>query len=178
VPLGRRPLLVLVLAPVIALIAGLLTLGAHAEAPRSLASVASGGACRQHALRYTVTDDRAELQRQMAFEATSAAITEPGFYPTAPPATATLHAAAHSSVVVYYRAGLAAAQLAPLRALSARAHATKVPLIVAPRAQRAAVVALALGRQLACSAADAAQTARVRAFAEAAYPPLRTNRSS
>lgn len=176
-PLGRRPLLVLVLAPVIALIAGLLTMGAHADTPRSVASVA-GGACTQHALRYTVTDDRAELQRQMAFEATDAAITDPGFYTTAPPATATLHAASHSSVVVYYRAGLPAAQLAPLRALSARAHVAKVPLIVAPRPQRAAVVALALGHQLDCSAADAAQTARVRAFAEAAYPPLRTPRSS
>jgi hypothetical protein len=177
VPLGRRPLLVLVLAPVIALIAGLLTMGAHADAPRAVASPAGGG-CTQHDLKYKVTDDPAELRRQMAFEATDAAVTAPGFYDHAPPATPTLHAASHSSVVVFYRPGLGAERLMPLRALVARALATKAPVIVAPRAQRAAVTALAMGRQLTCTAADAAQTARVRAFAEAIYPSLRTPRSS
>ena len=35
------------------------------------------------------------------------------------------------------------------------------------------MTALAIGRQLDCSAADAAQTARVRAFAATVYPSLK-----
>jgi hypothetical protein len=170
-PFGRRALLAFIGLPLLALVAGLLTLGAHAGA-RSVPNV-SGASCTQRTLRFGITDDPAEVQRQNAFERRSLAITAPGFYARPTAATPTLHAASHSFVVVYYRAGLAAEQLRPLRALSAVATATKVPLIVTPRRQRAAVTALGLGRELDCTAADAAQSARVRAFITAIYPSLK-----
>lgn len=166
----------LLVLPLLALVAGLVTMGAHADgrtAPGATVAAADAG-CRDHALKYTVTDDRAELNRQMAFEATNAAVTSDGFYTRTPAMTPTLHAASHGSVVVFYRPGLSAAQLRPLRALVARAVATKAPVVVAPRAQRSALVALGVGHQLDCTAADAAQTARVRAFAAAIYPSLST----
>jgi hypothetical protein len=162
--------------PAIALVAGLLALGGDAPDPAAAASRSAGAdGCAEHALKYVVTDDAAELNRQKAFEATGTAITEPGFYGdgAAPASTATLHAASHGSVVVYYRSGLSADRLRPLRALVAKATAAKVPLIVAPRRQAAALTTIALGRQLDCSAADAAQTTRVQAFATAVYPSLK-----
>lgn len=173
-PLDRRALLILVVLPVIALAVGLLALGGDAPDPAS-AAAGSGAAdgCTTHALKYTVTDSAAEFNRQKAFEASDADITEPGFYDADPSSTATLHAASHSSVVVYYRPGLSADQLRPLRALAAKAIATKAPVIIAPRRQAAAVSTLALGTQLDCSAADAAQTARVRAFAATVYASLK-----
>ncbi|WP_445149702.1 DUF3105 domain-containing protein [Baekduia sp. Peel2402] len=170
-PLDRRALLFLLAVPLVALVVGLLTIGADAKEPTAAAS--AGASCTQHALKYTVTDSAAEFNRQKAFEATAAAITEPGFYAAAPPSTATLHAASHGSVVVYYRPGLSAAQLAPLHALMDRASATKAPVIVAPRRQAEAVTALVLGTQIDCSAADAAQIARVRAFAATFYASLK-----
>ncbi|WP_272475352.1 DUF3105 domain-containing protein [Baekduia alba] len=150
----------------------MLTMGAHAGA-RPVPH-AAGGACTQRALKFGVTDDPAEVQRQTAFESSDAAVTDPGFYTQPTPAVPTLHAASHSFVVVFYRPGLPAAELRPLRALAAAGRATKAPVIVAPRpGQHAAVAALGLGQQLTCTAADAAQTARVRAFAAAIYPPLK-----
>lgn len=170
VPLDRRALLFLLVLPVFALVVGLLTMGADAKEP---AASAAGASCTQHQLKYAVTDSAAEFNRQKAFEATNAAITEPGFYDRAPASTPTLHAASHSYVVVYYRPDLTAGQRRPLRALMAQATATRVPLIVAPRRQAEALTTLALGTQLDCSAADAAQIARVRAFAATYYASLK-----
>jgi Protein of unknown function (DUF3105) len=173
VPLDRRALLTLLALPAIALVVGLLTLGGDHPDAAAAAATASGAGCTERALKYVVTDDAAELDRQKAFEATSTAVTADGFYDAAPPSTPTLHAASHGSVVVFYRPGLPAGRLRPLRALIARAVATKAPVIVAPRRQAAAVTALAAGRQLDCFAADAAQTARVRAFAATVYASLK-----
>ena len=170
-PLSRRASLAFLALPLLSLLAGLALFGAHAEG--KAVPNAGGGACAQHTLKYVVTDDPREVQRQNVFEARSNIVTAPGFYTRPTRSTPTLHAASHSFVVVYYRPGLAAGALRPLRALAAVAHATKVPLIVAPRSQRAPVVALGLGQQLTCSAADAAQTARVRAFAAGIYPQLK-----
>ncbi|HWI73121.1 MAG TPA: DUF3105 domain-containing protein [Baekduia sp.] len=170
-PLGRRPLCALIVLPVLALLAGLVTMGAHAQ-DRPVPSVA-GGSCAQRALKFGVTDDPAEVERQTVFERRNTAVTEPGFYARAVVPTPTLHAASHGYVVVFYRPGLPAAQLRPLRALAAAARATKAPVIVAPRRQAAAVTALGLGQQLDCTAADAAQTTRVRAFAATIYPSLK-----
>src|SRR4051794_23435011 len=171
-PLGRRPLLALLGLPLVALLVGLLTLGAHAQTAPRVAD-ASGGACTQHTLKYGITDDPAEVQRQTAFESSNAAITASGFYGRPTPAVPTLHAASHSTVVVFYRPDLSARELAPLHALMAVAVAPKAPLIVTPRRQVAPLVALGLGQQLTCTAADAAQTARVRAFAAGIYPSLK-----
>jgi Protein of unknown function (DUF3105) len=170
VPLDRRALLAFAALAVASLLAGLMTLGAHAQ-DRPVPH-AAGGACTQRTLRFVVTDDPAEVQRQNSFERRSAAVTDPGFYGHAVPATPTLHAASHGYVVVFYRPDLPAAELRPLRALAAAGRATRAPVIVAPRRQAPAVSALGLGQQLDCSAADAAQTARVRAFAAAVYPSL------
>lgn len=171
-PFGRRALSLFIALPLLALVAGLATMGARAEDAPSAPDLA-GGACTQHALKFGVTDDPAVVQRQDAFERTQAAVTAPGFYTRPTPATPTLHAAAHSFVVVFYRPDLSAEQLRPLRALAEQAVATKAPVVVAPRRQAGAVTALALGAQLTCIAADAAHTARVRAFAAAAYPSLK-----
>jgi hypothetical protein len=171
-PLGRRPLLALLGLPLVALLVGLLTLGAHAQTSPRVPD-ASGGACTQHTLKYRITDDPAEVRRQNAFETSSAAITADGFYTRPAPAVPTLHAASHGYVVVFYRADLSTEELAPLHALMAAAVATKAPVIVTPRRQAAPLVALGEGQQLTCTAADAAQTARVRAFAAGIFPSLK-----
>ena len=172
-PLDRRALLILVVLPVLALVAGLATLGGDAPAPAAAAPSAGAAGCTEHALKYAVTDDAAEFNRQKAFEASDADITAPGFYDAAPPRTPTLHAASHGAVVVFHRPGLPADRLRPLRALVAKAAVAKVQLIVAPRRQATALTTIALGRQLDCSAADAAQTTRVQAFATAVSPSLK-----
>lgn len=175
-PLDRRALLTLLALPVIALVVGLLALGGDAPDPAAAASGAGSSAgCAERTLKYVVTDDAAELNRQKAFEANiaTAAITADGFYDAPQPSTPTLHAASHGTVVVFYRPGLTADQLRPLHALIAQAVATKAPVIVAPRRQAPALTALTAGRQLDCSAADAAQTARVRAFAATVYASLK-----
>lgn len=173
-PLDRRALLTLLVLPVLALVAGLVVLGGGGpDRAVAAANAADPSGCAERTLKYGVTDDASDFNRQKAFEATNAAVTEPGLYATEPPAVPTLHAASHGSVVVYYRAGLPAAQLRPLRALIAAAGATKAPVIVAPRHQAPALTAIAMGRQLDCSAADAAQTARARAFAATVYPSLK-----
>jgi hypothetical protein len=171
VPLGRRPLLVLLGLPLLALLAGVVTLGAHAKV-RTVAD-ASGADCRQHALRYVVTDDPRELRRQDVFERDDDRVTDNGFYTHAVPSTPTLHAASHGTVVVFYRPGLSADRLRPLHALMDAAVATKAPVVVAPRHQAEPLVALAGGEQLTCTAADAAQTARIRAFAAGLYSSLK-----
>jgi Protein of unknown function (DUF3105) len=169
--LCRRAIALFIMLPVATLVAGVLTMGARAH-ERTVPS-AAGGACTQHTLKFGVSDDPAEVGRQRVFEAALTAVTAPGFYAHPTPATATLHAASHSSIVVFYRPDLPAGQLRPLRALAEAGQATKAPVIVAPRRQAAALTTLGLGEQLTCTAADAAQTARVRAFAATVYPSLK-----
>jgi hypothetical protein len=179
-PLGRRPLLVLLVLPVLALAAGLLTLGAHAQpaprhAPRVDATASAAAGCTQRTLKYVITDDPRVVQRQTMFENTNNVVTEPGFYTAPQPYTPTLHAASHGYVVVFFRPGLSAAALRPLHALAAAALATRAPVVVAPRpGQHDALVALGLGSQFACaSAPTAAQATQVRAFAAGVYPSVK-----
>ena len=120
-PLDRRALLTLLVLPVLALVAGLVALGGNAPDPAAAAAGAGrADACAQRALKYVVTDDAAELNRQNAFEATSAVDHRRRLLRRRPAEHATLHAASHGSVVVFYRPGLPAGQLRPLRALVAR----------------------------------------------------------
>jgi hypothetical protein len=170
VPLGRRALSAFFTLPLVSLVAGLVLFGAHADG--KAVPNAAGAACTQHTLKYVVTDDPREVARQNVFERDDNAVTDTGFYTRAQPSTPTLHAASHGSVVVFYRPDVPAAELAPLHALMAAAIATKAPVIVTPRRQAAPLVALAGGQQLICTAADAAQTARVRTFAAGLYQSL------
>jgi hypothetical protein len=172
-PLGRRALATFIALPLLSLVAGLAVFGAHADG-KSVPS-AAGSACAQHTLKYVVTDDAREVQRQNVFEATNNVVTDTGFYARPTPATPTLHAASHGTVVIFYRPDVSAADLAPLHALMADAIATKAPVVVTPRRQSAPLVALAGGRQLTCIAADAAQTARVRMFAAGLYQSLKAS---
>jgi hypothetical protein len=171
VALGRRASSAFFALPLLSLVLGLVFFGTHADG--KAVPNAAGAACTQHTLRYVVTDDQREVQRQNAFERGLNVVTPPGFYARPTPSTPTLHAASHSFVVVFYRPGLPDAQLRPLRTLVAEALATKAPVIVAPRRQATALTALGLGQQLDCTAADAAQTARVRTFAAAIYASLK-----
>jgi hypothetical protein len=177
-PLGRRPLLALVVLPVLALVAGFLTLGAHAQtppkAPRADQSALAAAGCTQHQLKYVVTDDPRVMREQTMFENSINIVTDTGFYTRPQPYTPTLHAASHGSVVVFYRPDALTRQgRAALKALVAAAIATKAPVVVAPRAQQPqALVALGLGAQLACPTATATQAARIRAFAAGIYPSV------
>jgi hypothetical protein len=179
-PLGCRPLLALVVLPVLALVAGFVTLGAHAQttaakAPQASANALAATGCTQHNLKYGVTDDPRVVQQQMTFESSLNAITDPGFYTHAQPYTPTLHAASHGNVVVFYRPDALTREVrASLEALNAAAVATKAPVIIAPRAEQPqALVALGLGAELACPTATATQAAQVRAFAAGVYPSLK-----
>jgi hypothetical protein len=169
-PFGPRALLVFVLVPVLALVAGLLTMGGHSAAKPQ--EGAAGGGCIRHTLRYGVTDDPAEVARQRVFEARSTAVTDAGFYTRPVASVPTIHAASHGFVVVFYRPDLAAADVRPLRAVAAAGKATKAPVIVAPRRQGPAVVVLAEGQRLDCAAAGAAQSTVVRRFAASVYASL------
>ena len=93
----------------------------------------------------------------------------PGFHSRPLDATATLHAASHAYVVVFYRPGAASAAL---EALATAATEQKVPLVVAPRAQRQALVAITQERRLDCAAAGAEQVDAIRRFSAASYPSL------
>jgi hypothetical protein len=163
-PLGRRPLALLALVPLVGLVAGWLLLGGGARA-RAVPAAAEAG-CAQKALKYIVTDDPAEVARQNVFERSGREVTAPGFYTRPQPSTPTLHAAWHRYVVVFYRPGLAPAALGPLRALAAAAS-EQAPVIVVPRAQARPLVAIGLGQQLTCAEGGSRQVARVRAFAAA-----------
>lgn len=182
-PLGCRPLLALLGLPVLALVAGLLTFGAHSspaqKAPRADTQALAAAGCAQHALKYGgMTDDPRVMRQQLTFESAINVVTEPGFYTNAKPYLPTLHAASHGSVVVFYRPdALTPDGRAALERLSAAAAATKAPVVIAPRTraeQPQALVALGLGAELACPTAHAAQATRIRAFAAGVYPSVKS----
>jgi hypothetical protein len=158
--------LALAAAALAALLAvGVLTLGLGG-APPAAAQTATGG-CVSGPFTY----DAAEARRQLAFEARlddpgAAPLPAFGFHAGAQDETATLHAASHAWVVVFYRPGI---DTSALRALAAAAVAQKVPLVAAPRRQREALVAITQDRRIACAGAS---TDAVREFAAAYYPSL------
>jgi hypothetical protein len=171
-PFGRRALLVLVLVPLATLVAGMATLGARAQRPKA-GEAGPGSGCVLDAPRFGGSDDPAEVERQLAFEARSTAVTDPGFYNASVPSTPTIHAASHGFVVVFYRPGLAEGTLRGLAALAAAGQATKAPVIVAPRRQAPALVTLGLRERLTCRAGGLAEVARTRAFAATIYASLK-----
>lgn len=178
-PLGCRPLLALIVLPVLALAVGLVTRGAHAQtapkAPRADTAALAAAGCTQHNPKYGITDDPRVVREQTMFENSINIVTNTGFYTHPQPYTPTLHAASHGSVVVFYRPdALTTDARATLKALVAAAIATKAPVVVAPRAQQPqALVALGLGAELACPDATATQAARIRAFAAGVYPSVK-----
>lgn len=179
-PLGRRPLLAMIVLPVLALVAGLVTMGAHAQtpprkAPRADTAALAAAGCTQHNPKYGTTDDPRVVREQTMFENSINIVTDTGFYTRPQPYTPTLHAASHGSVVVFYRPdALTAPARAGLRALVAAAVATKAPVVVAPRAQQPqALVALGLGAELDCPSATATQATHIRAFAAGIYPSVK-----
>ena len=117
----------------------------------------------------TFAYDAAEQGRQRAFEArigNGAELPAFGFHEAAADMTAALHAASHSYVVVFYRPGT---DTTALRALAADAQAQQIPLVAAPREQRAALVAITQSVQLTC---DAPRVDAVRDFAAPYYAGL------
>jgi hypothetical protein len=160
-PISPRALVTAALALIALLAVGVLFLGLGGGAP----AVAQTGGCVTGTFAY----DAAEQGRQRAFEAKlgdGAELPPFGFHATAPDITATLHAASHAYVVVFYRPG---ADTRALRALAADATALKIPLIAAPREQRAALVAITQSVQLTC---DASRVDAVREFAAGSYADL------
>lgn len=159
-PISLRALATAVAALVALLAAGVLTLGVGGAEPAAAQPGCSSG---------PFAFDAAEQGRQRAFEARlgqGADLPALGFHTTAPDLTATLHAATHAYVVVFYRPG---SETPALKALAADATAFKVPLIVAPREQQAALVAIAQGTRLECAAP---RVDSVRALAAGMYADL------
>jgi hypothetical protein len=147
------------------LVVGVLTLGLGGGAPAAAAQTATTGGCVTGAFAY----DAAEARRQQAFEARlsqGGQLPAFGFHADAQDETATLHAASHSWVVVFYRPGI---DTAALRTLADDATAQKIPLIAAPRRQKEALVAITQASRLTCAGAS---VPAVRDFAAAYYPGL------
>lgn len=151
---------------VVGLIIGLATVGLEGEkAP----SVASGSGCAVRPLAYTVTDDADEFAEQKAFEASGADVTAPGLYKVPLDLVPALHAASHSYVVVFHAPDVGPAVSDELSALNDRATRTKAPVLIAPRQQDQALVAIARGYELACDEATAQAAAEVTRFAAQTY---------
>jgi hypothetical protein len=113
--------------------------------------------------------DAAEQRRQRAFEArlgSGADLPPSGFHASAQDMTATVHAASHAYVVVFYRPGM---DTTALRALATDAQALQIPLVAVPREQRAALVAITRSVQFTC---DAPRVDAVRGFAAGYYADL------
>ncbi|ADB49389.1 DUF3105 domain-containing protein [Conexibacter woesei] len=148
-------------------------LGSSGPAPAA-AGIHDG--CRESDLRFTVTNDQREVDRQHAFErrllAAKAQLPQPRFHTEPVDPTASLHSASHGFVVAYYRDDVAAGDLGDLRALQALANEQKVPLLTAPRVQRAALVAVRSGIEMTCSEAGAEQVAQLRRFTAELYRSL------
>jgi hypothetical protein len=130
----------------------------------------------ERSLRFRVTDDAHEAELQRRFEsrlgADGASLPSPGMYDRALDPVASLHLVSHAHVVVYFREGLSGRELAPLRELSDRAVALQIPLVVSPREQRSALVAVKDGVALMCAAADRPEHEAIRSFSAALYPSL------
>lgn len=172
--LGLRTVALLAGALLAALLGGIVLWGTAGEVAPTVADGASG--CAVHALRFTVTDDPAEYERQRRFERTVNAVPAPGFYDRALDRDATLHAASHAFVVVFARPDVGGAGEDGLRALNAAAARTKAPVVIARRAQDPAIVALSRGYELTCRLGGAAQAAEVRRFAAQEYASVADGR--
>lgn len=163
---GHRAAFVLAGLLVVALIAGLATVGLKGpQAP----DVSAGSGCDVHALAYTVTDSPEEFAEQKRFEATNAPVTAPGLYEKALPLVPALHAASHSYVVVFYGDGVGGDAMDRLKGLAKRAIDTKAPVVIAPREQDPALVAIARGYELACENDTVEAAAEVSRFAAQTY---------
>jgi hypothetical protein len=165
--ISLRAVVTAALALTALLAVGVLTLGLGGGAPAAAAqaTTTTTAGCTTGPFAY----DAAEARRQQAFESRldqGATLPPFGFYTDAPDETATLHAASHSWVVVFYRPGV---DTTALRTLTEEAVALKIPLLAAPRRQKPAFVAVTQNEQLTCSGASADA---VRAFAAARYPDL------
>jgi len=159
--IGLRATLGLSAALVGLLAAGIVFLGLGGGSPA--AQAAAPGGCSERPFAY----DAAELARQQRFERSlgaGAALPPVGFHAERLDPTASLHAASHGYIVVYYRPGTPAAGL---KAFADAALAQKVPALISPRKQAAAVVAITQDRELTCSGAGG-----VRGFAARYYPSL------
>jgi hypothetical protein len=176
--ISRRSALVLLGALALCLAAGILVFGigtdagAARAAPRAIASTVDG--CQERALRYEVTDDPRvrDAQRQLEFSPLPPLLPEPGLHRAPLDPIASLHAVVHGSVAVYFRTDLGERQADALAELTRRAIQRDVPLLVSPRAQHAALVAVRSGVQLTCTAARKRQVERLRAFTAAQFPAL------
>jgi len=177
--LSRRALAVLagIVLAGFALAAAVLGTGGEAG-PAPVAGERDG--CTQQALRFGYTDDGAVVEQQEAYErelvAGGADLPLPGFTTRALDEVPALHTVTHAYVLVHYRAGLPASELAPLRALAGLAGAQKAPVLVAPRDQREPLVALRDGVRLTCDGVGPPQVRRLRAFAATLYPSLAGDR--
>lgn len=118
--------------------------------------------------------------RQRAFEERyvngRSLLSPPRFFDHPVDEVAALHTASHGFVLTFYRQDLSGGERAGLRRLEALAVAQKAPVLMAPRAQGPALVAIREGVQMTCSQAGPAQVARLRAFAATMYPSLKTDR--
>jgi hypothetical protein len=161
--------LVLAIAGTFAAGAALFGLRPAGAEPARTGSV-PGTHCTEQALRYGVTSSAAVHERQNRFERDAGAlpVPEPGVYARALDPTASLHAVLHGSLVVYHRAG-AAEGLAPFLRL---AHGHGVPVVVSPREQAPAFVAIRGGAALTCAGTAAADIDALRAFAGAQFAAL------
>ena len=161
--ISLRALATAAVALAVLLAAGVLTLGLGGG--ESAAAESASGGCVTGTFAY----DAAEARRQQAFEARlgqGAELPAFGFHAAAPDMTAALHAASHSYVVVFFRPGT---DTTALRALAADAKAQQIPLVAAPREQRAALVAITQSAQISC---DAPRVDAVREFAAPYYAGL------
>lgn len=162
-PISLRAAGIAAAALVALLVAGVLAFGLGGGRP-AVAQAASGG-CTTGPFAY----DAAETRRQAAFETRigeGAELPAWGFHATAPDITATLHAASHSAIVVFYRPGT---DTAALRALADDAVAQQIPFVAVPREQRRALVAITQNVRLTC---DTTRVDTLREFAAPYYAGL------
>src|SRR5262245_14798758 len=153
--LGLSAVLVALLA------AGIVFLGLGGGSPA--AQAAAPGGCSERPFAY----DAAERSRQQKFErglSGGATLPPVGFHAERLDQTASLHAASHGYIVVYFRPGTPTAEL---KAFADAAFEQKVPVLISPREQAAPVVAITQDRELTCSG-----PAGVRGFAARYYPSL------
>lgn len=162
---------VAVVAALASFFAGAAAFGLHAPAAAEPAPPSAG--CTEKTLKFVVTDDETVHAEQLRFErrlsAESPALPAPGLHPKPVDPVASLHAASHGYIVVYFRAGTPDESLGTI---ARHAVAQKIPLLAAPRQQRDALVAVREGMELRCSSAGPEQLARLRAFGAAVYPGL------
>lgn len=178
--MSRRVLIALVVLSAAGFAVGAVAYGTSSGGGTPKASPSSAAACREQNLRYEYTDDPRMVDRQRQYEADLLAsrvqLPAPRFHDQPVDELGAIHAVSHGYVVVFYREGSGPPGLDDLRRLERIAVAQKAPVLVAPRAQRPALVALRRGVQLTCASVAAAQVKRTRAFAARAYPSLRSDR--